>query len=175
MKMKSATILAATLLSCSMLAAQVTVYRGTDKKNATDARINNSQWRIDQDGMSTFEGPDFDIRDKRCKVSFLILNVNSRPAQGTTGQVQNMPPGYVGVYTPQLGGDGHWSIQAPLGTVNATLQQAITAYVIAHQVASVNTTYTGKSRSQCRTPAAANLAIRAVKRPVNASLGAGAR
>jgi len=175
MKMKSATILAATLLSCSMLAAQVTVYRGTGRGNAAYATINDSQWRIDPDGMSTFEGPNFNVPEKRCKVSFVILGVNSLPPQGTTGQVQGMPTGYVGEYTPQHGGNGHWSIRAPAGTVDATLQQAITTYVIAQQVASINNTYTGGRRSRCQTPAAPNLAIRPVKRTAKASLRAGAR
>jgi hypothetical protein len=174
MKMKRATILAVTLLSCCMLTAQVTVYRATDKKNAEYAKINDGQWRIDPDGLSTFEGPDFNMPNKPCKVFFVILGVTSHPAPGTIGQVQDMPIGYVGEYTPQFG-LGHWSIHGPPGTPNATLQQAITAYVIAQQAASVNATYTGRSPSQCKTPAAPNLANRAVKRTAKASLGADAR
>jgi len=179
MKMKSATILAATLLSCSMLAAQVTVYRGTGRGNAAYATINDSQWRIDPDGMSTFEGPNFNVPEKRCKVSFVILGVNSLPPQGTTGQVQGMPTGYVGEYTPQHGGNGHWSIHGPPGTPNATLQATITEYVInrgniGRPVTAVNPLYGGGSPSQCQTPAAPNLANRAVKRTAKASRGAGA-
>jgi len=179
MKMKSATILAATLLSCSMLAAQVTVYRATDRRNAADARINDGQWRIDPDGMSTFEGPNFTAANKPCRVSFVILRVNSLPPQGTTGQVQGMPTGYVGEYTPQHGGNGHWSIHGPPGTPNATLQQTITEYVInrgniGRPVTAVNPLYGGGSPSQCQTPAAPNLANRAVKRTAKASRGAGA-
>jgi len=180
MKIKSATIMDDTLLSCSMLTAQLTVYRATDRKNATYARINDGQWRIDPDGMSTFEGPNFTAANKPCRVSIVILRVNSLPPQGTTGQVQGMPTGYVGEYTPQHGGNGHWSIHGPAGTVDATLQQTITEYVInrgniGRPVTAVNPLYAGGSRSQCQTPAAPNLANRAVKRTAKASLRAGAR
>ena len=178
MKMKCATILAAILLCCSMLAAQVTVYRATDRKNATYAKINDAQWRIDDDGLSTFELANFDVGNKPCRVSFVILGVSSQPLEGTTGQVQHMPQGYVGEYTPQHGGTGHWSIHGPAGTPQAILQQAITNYVIAQRVASVNTTYSGGSPSQCQTPAApnvANLPNLPLTRSATASLGEGAR
>ena len=130
-----------------------------DRKNATYAKINDSQWRVDPDGVSTFELANFSAPTKVCQVTFVIVGVNSMPLQGTTGQVQNMPMGYVGEYTPQHGGPGHWSIQGPPGTSNAALQSAITAYVIAQQVAARNPTYTGGSNSLCLTPAAPNLTL----------------
>ncbi len=175
MKIKSATILAVTLLSCSMLVAQVTVYRADDRKGANFARINDGQWRIDPDGLSTFEGPNFNVANKPCRVSFVILRVTSLPAQGTTGQVQGMPTGYVGEYTPQHGGVGHWSIHGPPGTPAATLQQTITQYVIdrgkvGRAVTLVNALYAGHNPSACQTPAAPNLVKRPAKPPAKRTL-----
>lgn len=148
-------IAASCLLFCTPALADVTVYRAVDRKNATFAKIADNQWRIDDDGLSTFEAANFTVTNKACRVSFVIEGVASAPAEGTQGNIKNMQ-GYVGVYTPQHGGEGHWSIQAPTGTVAATAQTAITNYVIAQQVASVNAGYTGGSPSQCNTPAQAN-------------------
>lgn len=136
--------------------ADVTVYRAVDYKNATYAKINDGQWRIDPDGLSTFELPNFNVPGKRCMVSFVIEGVTSMPAQGTQGQIQNMPPGFIGEYTPQHGGPGHWSLQGPMGTPNAVLQTAITTYVIQNAAAQVNPTYTGGNQSTCTTPNAPN-------------------
>lgn len=135
--------------------ADVTVYRGIDYKNATYAKVNDSQWRVDSDGISTFELANFSSPTKRCMVSFVILDVNSKPAQGTRGQIQNMPPGYVAEYTPDYGA-GHWSLKAPVGVGDAALKAAVTEYVIAQQVAQVNTTYTGTAKSTCTTPTEPN-------------------
>jgi hypothetical protein len=148
---------AVTLLGGALAFADVTVFRGIDKKNATYAKVNDGQWRVDPDGVSTFEDPPFSAPTKACKASFVVLGVNSRPAQGTRGQIQNMPTGYEAEYTPQHGGVGHWSIQGPNGTPNAVLQTAITQYVIAQGAASVNASYTGKNPSACTTPGAPNL------------------
>lgn len=136
--------------------AQVTVYRATDYKNNTYAKISDGQWRIDPDGLSTFELAYFNVPAKRCMVSFVILGVASLPPQGTQGQVQNMPPGFIGEYTPQHGGPGHWSLQGPPGTPAPVLQAAITAYVIQNAAAQRNPTYTGTNQSTCTTPNAPN-------------------
>jgi hypothetical protein len=105
----------ASLLLCSLALADVTVFRGVDRKNATFAKINNAQWRIDADGLSTFEEQAFGEKGtgKPCQVYFVIEDVSSKPAQGTRGQIRDMPTGYMAEYTPQHGGEGHWSIQAP--------------------------------------------------------------
>lgn len=155
MKIKALFLGVAYLLLCSFAIADVTVYRATDRKNATYAKVADGQWRIDPDGLSTFELANFNVTTKACQITFVIQNVTSQPAPGTHGPVQNMA-GYNGVYTPEHGGDGHWSIQPPHGTSNAAFQAAVTAYVIAHVATGVNANYSGSSPSLCQTPAAAN-------------------
>jgi len=151
-------LLAASCLLLSTPAfADVTVYRAVANKNATYALINNSQWRIDDDGLSTFELANFSVTDKRCQVAFVITGVASSPVPGTEGPVQGMAEGFVGEYTPQHGGVGHWSIHGPHGTQPAALQAQITANVIARRAAARNASYTGSSNSLCQTPAAPNL------------------
>jgi len=157
-KMRTRTLFfaVASLLLCSQVLADVTVFRAVHRKNATYAKINDAQWRIDSDGLSTFELAQFNVPAKPCQVSFVVVGVNSQPVQGTTGPIQYMPVGYIGEYTPQLGGAGHWSIHGPNGTPAATLQLEITTYVIAQLAAAVNPTYTGGSPSQCQTTNAPN-------------------
>jgi hypothetical protein len=156
MKIKALFLGVAHLLLCSFAIANVTVYRATDRKNATYAKVADGQWRIDEDGLSTFELANFNVTNKACQITFVIQNVTSQPDPGTRGQVQNMAAGYIGVYTPEHGGVGHWSIQPPHGTSNAAFQAAVTAYVIAHGATGVNANYTGSNPSLCQTPAAAN-------------------
>jgi len=155
MKIKALCFCVAHLLLCSFAIADVTVYRATDGKNKTYAKVADSQWRIDDDGLSTFELANFDVTNKACQITFVIKNVTSQPDPGTKGPVENMA-GYNGVYTPDLGGKGHWSIQAPNGTPAKAFQAAVTAYVIAYKVTGVNAKYSGGSKSKCETPRAAN-------------------
>jgi hypothetical protein len=155
--MKPILLTATFLLMSTAASADVTVYRATTYKNATYALVNDAQWRIDDDGLSTFEGPNFLVTDKRCQVAFVIEGVQSQPDPGTQGRVDGLPEGYVGEYTPQHGGEGHWSIHGPADTPPATLKALITANVIARRSAAQNQGYTGSSRSLCQTPLQPNL------------------
>jgi len=158
--MKRILLTATCLLISTAASADVTVFRATTYKNATYALVNDAQWRIDPDGLSTFEAAEFDVPDKRCQVAFVIEGVQSQPNPGTQGQVDGMPQGYVGEYTPQHGGAGHWSIHGPVGTLPDLLKALITANVIARQSAAQNAAYTGNRQSQCQTPAQPNLSRR---------------
>jgi len=83
---------------------------------------------------------------------FTVVGVNPPFNQGDQGPIHNMA-GYIGVYSPQHGGLGHWSItKDPAPAVPAE----ITNFVIANNAAEVNVGYTGGSPSQCLTPAQPN-------------------
>jgi hypothetical protein len=157
MKKRSFYIYVVSLLLCSMaLAEEVKVYRAVDYKNATYAKINDAQWRVDPDGVSTFEKDEFNVDNKACQVYFVIENVSSKPAPGTTGHIKNMPGAYLAKYTPEPDRPGHWSIPVPQGHTAEGLKSAITDYVIQQKVAEKNPNYKGSSKSQCQTPAQPN-------------------
>ncbi|MCP3750879.1 hypothetical protein [Pseudomonas sp. SBB6] len=152
MKTRNLLTLAVAGMLCNSLAfANVDIFRAVDRKNTTYAKVADSQWRIDPDGLSTFELPNLNVNNKACKVRFTVVGVASKPAAHTQGNILNMA-GYIGVYTPEYG-EGHWSITR---TAGAALPADITAYVLGNNAASINTGYTGSSTSQCLTPDAAN-------------------
>jgi hypothetical protein len=139
-------------LFSTLATADVNVFRAIDRKNATYAKVADAQWRIDEDGLSTFEAANFIVPGKPCKVRFTVVGVNPPFNQGDQGPIHNMA-GYIGVYSPQHGGLGHWSItKDPAPAVPAE----ITNFVIANNAAEVNVGYTGGSPSQCLTPAQPN-------------------
>ncbi len=135
--------------------ADVTVYRGLQRKNATYAKVNDNQFRIDDDGLSTFEAAEFagNATTRQCKLALTIEGVVSKPNEGTTqGDITGMA-GYQGTYTPEYGGDGHWSIAK---TGGGTTAGDFTTYALADGHISVNAGYTGGSASLCDTPDNAN-------------------
>ncbi|TMJ17576.1 MAG: hypothetical protein E6G92_14815 [Alphaproteobacteria bacterium] len=158
--MKRILLTATCLLMSTAAPADVTVYRATTYKNGTFALVNDAQWRIDADGLSTFELANFAVTNKRCQVAFVIEGVQSQPDAGTQGPVDGLPDGYVGEYTPLHGGEGHWSIHGPAETLPATLKALITANVIARRSAARNQGYAGRSQSLCETPLQPNLGRR---------------
>ncbi|MDK2123374.1 hypothetical protein [Parachitinimonas caeni] len=156
MKFVIATAVLGSLLLSATAWADVEVYRGINRRNATYAQVNNAQWRVDPDGVSTFENARFSAPQKPCRARFIILGVNAMPAPGIAGQIAFMPEGYRGVYTPEHGGEGHWSLQAPAGTDNDAFKLALTAYVIERHATEVNDTYNGGHPSHCASPEVPN-------------------
>lgn len=132
--------------------ANVAIYRVIDAKNATYAKVADAQWRIDPDGMSTFEQAQLP-GNKRCMAFFTVVGPGSQPNQGDHGIIAGFYP-YQGTYTPNLGGVGHWSLQRE---INPPAQPGeITAYVIQNAATAVNPNYQGSNKSQCKTPDAPN-------------------
>jgi hypothetical protein len=129
--------------------ADVEVFRAIDSKNTTYAKVVDSQWRIDPDGLSTFEAANFKVTGKPCKVRFIVSGVTPPFNAGDQGNIHNMP-GYIGIYTPEHGGVGHWSITK---TVGAAVPNEITTFVINNNSSLINASYTGSSPSNCMTPA----------------------
>jgi len=134
--------------------ADVNVYRALGRKNATYAKVNDDQFRVDDDGLSTFEAAEFTVTNKQCKLVFVIKDVESKPEQDTEGTIEGME-GYKGIYTPQHGGEGHWSIINSDKT-KEEMQADFTTYALSGGNISQNAGYTGGSACQCQTPAAAN-------------------
>jgi len=126
--------------------ADVTVYRALARKNTTYAKVKDSEFRIDDDGLSTFEGNEFVVTNKQCKLEFTVEGVDSKPETGTSGNIEGME-GYKGTYTPEFG-EGHWSLANSDGTVAGDF----TAYALTGGKISVNGGYTGGSQSACETP-----------------------
>ncbi len=143
-------------LGASVALADVSVYRGLQRKNATYAKVATAQFRIDNDGLSTFEAAQFATKatTRQCKLQFTIEGVNSQPNDGTQGDIDSMA-GYQGTYTSNLGGTGHWSIKNTNRT-NDDMAQDFVDYAIATQRITVNADYAGGSASRCDTPDAAN-------------------
>ena len=132
--------------------ADVTIYRGIDNKNATYAKVADAQWRIDDDGMSTFELTQLP-NNKPCMAAFRVIGPDSQPNEGDHGIIGGFYP-YWAVYSPSHGGLGHWSVQRE---IDPPAQQAeITAYVIQSQATAKNPNYTGSTKSKCDTPSSAN-------------------
>ena len=138
---------------------KIVVYRAINRKNATYAKINDTQWRIDPDGLSTFEQADLTVTDKPCLVAFPLIGGGPKPTPGTERIVSGFYP-YQGEYTPVHGGPGHWSIHIEAGH-GVTDASDFTAYVLSHRtttpVTLPNPLYTGKSKSKCLTPDGPNL------------------
>lgn len=144
-------------LGVSAARADVSVYRGLQRKNATYAKVADAQFRIDDDGLSTFEAAEFgpNSTTRQCKLEFVIEGVDSQPAAGTHDNIASMA-GYQGTYSPALGGAGHWSIGNTADVANTSAAD-FTAYALANAARiTVNAAYTGNSNSQCNTPDAAN-------------------
>lgn len=143
-------------LGASVALADVSVYRGLQRKNATYAKVATAQFRIDNDGLSTFEATQFatGATSRQCKLKFTIVGVNSLPNDGTHGNINSMP-GYEGTYTSNLGGAGHWSIKNT-NVTDQQMAQDFVAYAIATQEITINADYAGGSASHCNTPNAAN-------------------
>jgi hypothetical protein len=109
------------LLGVVPAAADVTSYRALNGKTKNDARspdgkcwngaqTSPSQFRIDDDGLSTFEDSSNFDSTRPYRVGFVISGVAHCDAHttGSGGAVQSMH-GYLGTCTPAFG-DGHWSL-----------------------------------------------------------------
>jgi len=143
-------------LGVSVALADVSVYRGLQRKNATYAKVATGQFRIDDDGLSTFEAAQFATKatTRQCKLQFTIEGVSSQPDNGTQGDINSMD-GYKGTYSPNLGGTGHWSIKNANRTDDEMAQDFVN-YAITTQRITVNAHYAGSSASNCNTPDAPN-------------------
>ncbi len=82
-------------LGASVALADVSVYRGLSRKNATYAKVRDSEFRVDDDGLSTFELNEFSANTKQCKLEFTVTGVDSKPDQDTEGNIDSMQ-GYKG-------------------------------------------------------------------------------
>ncbi len=81
-------------LGISVARAGVDVYRGLSRKNTTYAKVRPSEFRIDPDGLSTFEAGNFTSTSKPCKLEFTVQGVQSQPNTDTYGPIHQMPEGY---------------------------------------------------------------------------------
>lgn len=136
----------------SQVSADVMIYRGIDNKNATYAKVADNQWRIDDDGMSTFELAQLP-GNKPCMAAFHVVGPGSQPTPGIHGIIAGFYP-YGATYTPNLGGAGHWSLQREIDPPARPAE--ITAFVIQSRATAKNPNYVGKTNSQCLTPDAPN-------------------
>lgn len=143
------------LFGASAAQADVVVYRGLPRKNATYAKVRDSEFRIDEDGLSTYEAAEFALKatTRQCKLAFTIEGVASKPEDGTHGVVTGME-GFTGTYSPNLGDEteeGHWSVNA-----DGAAQVSFSNHALVDGNLSVNAGYTGNSNSLCNTPDAQN-------------------
>lgn len=113
----------AVAMAGSAFAHNFTVYRGL-KGNVRKsppppcvnrALVNPSEFNIQGDGLSTWQaGFPLDVT-KAYRLAFLVEGApNDPPQQGDTGTVSGInDQTYTATYTPQFGGDGHWSLNRP--------------------------------------------------------------
>ena len=132
-------------------------------------KINNDQWRVDTDGLSTFENPPFNTKatNKPCKIAFVIQGVGAAAAipGPDVGVRCGHGPGNPLEHThPTTGGPGHWSLNGPNNNIG--FPDAITKYALDanNNVISVNEDYKGNSKSKCMKPDASNVVQRTAKR-----------
>jgi hypothetical protein len=84
---------------------EVTIYRGLDATSP-------SQFRVDPDGVSTFETPS---AGKKMQLPIKV-RYKGEKKEGTEGELLDndlKAQGGKAVYTPSHGGEGHWSLQFP--------------------------------------------------------------
>jgi hypothetical protein len=112
------TVLAVALaVTGTALAHDYTIYRAlSGNVNATPCvtgpKTNPGEFRIDADGLSTFQDGVALLAAKAYRLRFLVQNApNDPPVQGDTGTVANVNGfAYTATYTPDQGGAGHWSL-----------------------------------------------------------------
>jgi hypothetical protein len=102
----------------SAFAHDFTIYRGlggnvNKTPCVTGPKTSPSEFRIDPDGLSTFQSNVALDTSKPYRVGFLVTGApNDPPVQGDTGSVANVNGyTYTATYSPQLGGAGHWSLK----------------------------------------------------------------
>ena len=106
---------------------QIITYRGLDGDFRNGVYIkpiySPSQFRVDSDGVSTFELA-FLPGNKPYSVGFNIT-IHTYKYPGITGQILGLPE-CGATYTPDLGGEGHWSINCSGGP--ETTKQTLSGY-----------------------------------------------
>lgn len=118
----SLVLAAVVALAAIPAAADVTVYRALNGKPKNDTRspdgkcwngaqTSPSQFRIDPDGLSTFEDPPGVGTTHPYRVRFVVTGVGActNDSRDDNGPVTGMA-GYRGTCSPQHGGQGHWSL-----------------------------------------------------------------
>lgn len=113
-----AVLVVAVAVTGSALAHDFTVYRAlTGKVNKTPCvtgpTTSPSEFRIDPDGLSTFQAGVALLDTKAYRLRFGVQNApHDPPVDGDQGTVANVNGFvYTATYTPLLGGDGHWSLK----------------------------------------------------------------
>lgn len=145
--MRRTMVLVALLALCARaaLAHDYTVHRALRGLVRVDCvsgpEITEATFRIDEDGLSTFqEGADLRASDAY-RVAFLVEDVASNPPQeGEAGTVQGMLL-WTGTFTPSIAAH-HWSLKKPGASKNA-MKRELVAYANAGHV-SRNPDYNGQ-------------------------------
>lgn len=106
----------------SAFAHDFIVYRGLNGNVngtpcVTGPKTNPGEFRIDPDGLSTFQADVALDASKPYRVGFQVTGApNDPPVQGDQGTTMVNNLAYTATYTPQFGGRGHWSLINPLRT-----------------------------------------------------------
>ena len=100
----------------------ISVYRGLDGDPSKDktyfkgAKYSPSQYRVNADGVSMFEL--YALPGNKPYAVQFDIELHQPRTLGATGLVSGLP-GCSGTYTPEHGGEGHWSINCLAGTQDA--------------------------------------------------------
>lgn len=109
----------ATAVAANALAHDFTIYRALSgdvrRGCVTGPKTAPSEFRIDPDGMSTFQAGVPLAAAKPFRLAFRVQNApNDPPLDGDRGTVAGVNGFvYTATYTPNHGGPGHWSLQNP--------------------------------------------------------------
>lgn len=136
--MRRTMVLVALLALCAQaaLAHDYTVYRALRGVVTGDCvsgpEINEQTFRIDEDGLSTFQDGAKLRASDAYRVAFRVENVaSSPPQQGEAGTVEGMLL-WTGTFTPNIA-EHHWSLKKP-DTSKKKMKQALVAYANAGHV-----------------------------------------
>lgn len=141
------TIVAFHLTSCSGLLPKeptqivyvTTIYRGVDaNSNNGKAKLSPSQFRFNPD-MSTFNAATYVTIAKDCWYTFTVtVNEDPPPAVGHSGQVNELPPGYIATFDNDP--PGHWSVAHPANVTADAAKVVVAQYAQANRGNLVNGT-----------------------------------
>lgn len=123
--------------SSPILQLKTNAYRAVKSRKNKD--LGNSAWRIDSDGLSTFETVvRTDTRPYKLEFRIDADRTDEIDKEMGDGNYENRPSGAVedlsgatGSYTPEHGGEGHWSI-------SGVEKSAITTYARSDSASNVS-------------------------------------
>lgn len=87
----------------------------------------DAEWRIDPDGLSTFENPPGTPHPYALGFSLLLPGKKHEGIEATILDEDLTEAGFVARYTPEHG-DGHWSVYSILGLSKTQSKRAISRY-----------------------------------------------